>query len=72
MPEHREPPRDPDQSAKVILKVGNQPPTPVEHNKDPATAAPGGRGGAIRAKRLSDERRKEVARKAAASGWKRD
>jgi hypothetical protein len=70
MPEHPDLPRDHSELAKA--KAGDQPLTPLEHDKDPAAAAPGRRGGAIRAKRLSDERRKEVVRKAAASGWKRD
>jgi hypothetical protein len=40
--------------------------------KDPAAKALGAKGGKKRAANLSPERRAEIARKAAASRWKRD
>jgi hypothetical protein len=73
-------PRDPNQLAKLIvdLSVGDaeEPtvPLPDDSGKDPAAVALGRRGGlkggAARAKSLSANRRKEIARKAARTRWK--
>jgi hypothetical protein len=70
-------PRDPNQLAKSIIDIatGEKPdrdPTPEEQGKDPAAVALGKKGGAARAEKLSDARRKAIAQKAAASRWKRD
>jgi len=67
-------PRDPAQLAKLIVdiatgEVEDRPPTPEERGKDPAAAAMGRKGGAARAKKLSGTRRKEIAKRAAASRW---
>jgi hypothetical protein len=77
VPDHRKRPRDPAQLAKLIVdiatgEVEDRQPTPEERGKDPGAAALGRKGGAARASKLSDTRRKEIAKKAAASRWKRD
>jgi hypothetical protein len=68
-------PRDFSQAAKLVVdiatgQVEDRPPTPQERGKDPAAAAMGRRGGAARAKSLSKERRKEIAKKAAKTRWR--
>lgn len=45
--------------------------TPESEGKDPAAASLGKRGGKARATKLTPEQRAEIARKAAASRWKR-
>ena len=77
MASHRKRPRDPSQLAKLIVdiatgEVEDRPPTPEEQGKDPAAVALGKKGGAARAGKLSDTRRKEIAKKGAASRWRRD
>ena len=74
MTDHRKRPRDPNQLGKFIVDVAtgeveDRPPTPEEQGKDPAAAALGRKGGAARAKTLTDERRAEIARKAAKKRW---
>jgi hypothetical protein len=69
-------PRDFSQAAKLVIDVAtgqaeDRAPTPEEQGKDPAAAALGRRGGAARAKNMTAERRAEIARKAAASRWRR-
>src|ERR1700730_14861216 len=64
-------PRDPNQLAKSIIDIatGQKPdrdPTPEEQGKDPAAVALGKKGGKARSDRLSEQRRKEIAAKAAA------
>jgi len=62
-------------SRSSTLPPGQKPdrdPTPEEERKDPAAVALGKQGGAARATKLSDARRKEIAERAAASRWKRD
>ena len=76
MPEtRRKRPRDPAQLAKLMIDIASgeiedRTPTPEEQGKDPAAAAMGRKGGAARAKKLTDARRSEIAKKAAASRWK--
>ena len=70
-------PRDPAQLAKLMIdiasgEVEDREPTPEERGKDPAAAALGRKGGAARARSLSETRRKEIAKNASASRWKRD
>jgi hypothetical protein len=71
MPERSRKPRDLNQLAKSILDeaVGDAP----KSEKDPFAVELGRRGGLkggkARAESLSPERRKEIARKAAASRW---
>jgi hypothetical protein len=61
-------PRDPNQLAKLITDIATG---EVEGTaKDPAAVALGSKGGKARAANLSDERRKEIARKAAEKRWK--
>ena len=43
--------------------------TVVDDGKDPAAKARGAKGGKARAAKLSPERRKEIAKKAAAKRW---
>jgi hypothetical protein len=67
-------PRDPMQRAKLTidLATGEADPQP-ERVKDPASVELGRKGGLIggkrRAEKLSQERRTEIARKAAAARW---
>jgi hypothetical protein len=73
--EHPKRPRDPNQWAKRMVdivsgEVEDREPTPEEQGKDPAAAALGSKGGKARASSLSAKRRKEIAKKAAASRWK--
>jgi hypothetical protein len=76
MPEKRaKRPRDPAQLAKLMIdiasgEVEDRPPTPEEEGKDPAAAALGRKGGAARARKLTAAKRKEIAKRAAASRWK--
>jgi hypothetical protein len=70
-------PRDFSQAAKLVIDIAtgekpNRDPTPEEQGKDPAAAALGRRGGKARAAKLSETKRKEIARRAAASRWKKD
>jgi len=76
MTKHPKRPRDPAQLAKLIVdiatgEVEDREPTPEEQGKDPAASALGRKGGAARAAGMSPERRKEIARQAAAKRWKR-
>jgi hypothetical protein len=77
MAEDRKRPRDPSQLGKLIVEIAtgqveDGPPTPEEQGKDPAAAALGKKGGASRAKSLSEERRKAIAQKAAVSRWSKN
>ena len=70
-------PRDFSQAAKFVVDVAtgereDREPTPEEQGKDPAASALGRKGGAARAAKMSPEKRREIASKAAASRWKRD
>lgn len=71
-------PRDLNQWAKRMVDiatgaVSDHEPTPEEQGKDPAAVSLGRRGGLkggkARAATLTPERRREIARKAAASRW---
>jgi hypothetical protein len=69
-------PRDPNQLAKHIVdlatgEIEDRDPTPEEQGKDPSAVALGKKGGAARAGKLSGARRKEIAKKAADSRWKK-
>jgi len=70
----RKRPRDPNQLARSIVDIatGQTTDKEPESGKNPAAVAMGRKGGAARASKLSDARRKEIAAKAAASRWKRD
>jgi hypothetical protein len=70
-------PRDFSQAAKFVIEVAtgereDRVPTPEEQGKDPAAAAMGRRGGAARARNLTEGRRSEIAKQAAAKRWKKD
>lgn len=52
-----------------ILTGEIQEPAEIDDGKDPAAKAMGRKGGKARAERLTPERRREIARKAAASRW---
>lgn len=67
-------PRDPNQLGKLIvdLSVGEAEEPPEDDGKDPAAVALGKRGGKARAKSLTPEQRKAIAKKAAKSRWKKD
>lgn len=67
-------PRDPAQLAKLIVDIAtgeieDRELTPEERGKDPAASAMGRKGGAARAARMTPERRKEIAQKAARKRW---
>ena len=74
MPKHPKRPRDPNQLAKLIVDLATgeareQQPEPLTPAQEFARS--GGKvGGAARARALTPERRKEIARKAAAARWK--
>jgi hypothetical protein len=77
MTKHAKRPRDPNQLAKSIVgiatgQVEDREPTPEERGKDSSAVALGKKGGAARATKLGEEKRREIARKAAKSRWKRD
>ncbi len=74
MPRKR--PRDPNQLAKSIIgiatgEIEDREPTPEEQGKDPGAVALGKKGGKARANKLSDIQRKEIAKNAATSRWKK-
>lgn len=73
-------PRDPNQLAKSIIDIatGQKPdrdPTPEEQGKDPAAVALGKKGGLkggnARAASMTSEQRSDIAKKAAATRWKK-
>lgn len=53
------------------LAVGDETET-LSEGKDPNAVALGSKGGRQRMRRLSPQRRKEIAKKAAAKRWKKD
>ena len=68
-------PRDPNQLAKLIADIatGEVTETKTDDGKDPAAVALGRKGGLkggdARAKKLTAERRSEIAKKAAKARW---
>jgi hypothetical protein len=69
-------PRDPNQLAKSIIDIATgQQPSPVPDDKDPAAVSLGRRGGLkggnARAASLTPEQRSKIAKKAAATRWKK-
>ena len=76
MAKHPKRPRDPNQLGKLIVDIATGEAEDVDPNagKDPAAVSLGRRGGLkggeSRAKNLTPERRKEIAKKAADSRWK--
>ncbi|MGH2454836.1 MAG: histone H1 [Candidatus Limnocylindria bacterium] len=67
-------PTDPMQRAKLVIDLATGEVEPeAEREKDPASVALGRQGGLIggkrRAEKLSPERRREIAKKAAAARW---
>lgn len=74
----RKMPRDTNQLAKMIVDMatGEAPPEPARPTKDPASVELGRRGGLIggpkRAAKLSSERRREIAKAAAAARWSKN
>jgi hypothetical protein len=75
----RQRPKDANQLAKMIvdMSTGELPKEepPLEREKNPAAVALGklgaSKGGKARAEKLSDEERREIARKAAEARWKK-
>jgi hypothetical protein len=70
----RKRPRDFSQAAKLVIdiatgQVEDRLPTPEEEGKDPAAAALGRRGGQARAAKMTAERRRQIAKAAAAKRW---
>ena len=67
-------PRDPNQLAKLIVDIstGEIPPEPQEESARAKVGRLGGlKGGAARAAALPQEKRREIARKAARKRWKK-
>ena len=65
-------PRDPIELAKLIGDIATgQVPDVEDDGKDPAASALGKKGGQARAKRLTEDERKEIARLAAEARWKK-
>ena len=80
MDKHPRRPRDPNQLAKLIVDLASGQtlapiPPPRDSGKDPGAVSLGRRGGlkggAARAAKLTSEQRTEIAKKAAATRWKR-
>lgn len=73
----RKPPRDANQLAKFIVEeaTASEQPPPPNDSKNPAAVALGRlggmKGGKARAAKLSAEKRKAIAKKAAAARWKK-
>ena len=67
---HPKRPRGP--KLMVDLATGNAEETDPSAGKDKAAVEMGRKGGAARASKMIPERRAEIARKAAASRWKKD
>ncbi len=71
-------PRDTNQLAKLIADIatGEATDPDPDEGKDPAAVAlgrkGGQKGGKARAEKLSDERKSEIARKAAAARWRKN
>lgn len=68
-------PRDFSQAAKLVIDVAtgqveDRALTPEEQGKHAGAVALGRKGGAARAKAMSPERRKEIAKKAAKTRWR--
>jgi hypothetical protein len=75
-PKHPKRPRDFSQAAKLVIDVAtgqveDREPTPEEQGKDASAVALGRKGGAARAAKISAQRRREIALKAASSRWKK-
>lgn len=74
---HPKRPRDPNQLAKSIIDIatGEKPDRDPDAGKDPAAVALGRKGGlkggAARAASMTPEQRAQIAKKAAATRWKK-
>jgi hypothetical protein len=72
MPKHPKRPRDPAQLAKLVIDLATGEVPSLVEDESPATkfARKGGlKGGKARAKVLTAERRKEIAKKASEARW---
>jgi hypothetical protein len=74
MTKHPKRPRDFSQAAKLVVdiasgQVEDREPTPEERGVDPAASAMGRKGGPARAASMTPDRRREIAKKAAAKRW---
>jgi hypothetical protein len=63
-------PRDPNQLAKLIIGIASGEEADERPVKDESAVSLGRKGGRARAAAMSPERRKEIAKKAAAKRWK--
>lgn len=77
MPKRSSKPRDVNKlAAAVVAEATDENPADPYEGKDPAAVElgrkGGKKGGKIRAKNLTPERRSEIARQAAAARWKRE
>lgn len=64
-------PRDPNQLAKLVVDIATGEAEDAGEDKDKAAQAMGRKGGKARAEKMSPERRREIAQKAAKSRWGR-
>ena len=69
MPDKRKRPRDPNQLAKMMVDIASGEVEDKGEEKDEAAQAMGRKGGKARAEKMSAERRREIAQKAAAKRW---
>jgi hypothetical protein len=66
----RKRPRDPNQLAKLVVGIAAGEVEDTD-NKDEAAQAMGRKGGKARAEKMSQERRREIAQKAAEARWRK-
>ena len=73
-PQGQKRPRDVVSNAVHVMEIatGQREEEYEDDGKDPAAKALGAKGGKARAKRLTPERRREIAKAAAARRWSRD
>lgn len=73
-PKGQKRPADVVSNAVHVMRVltGEAVDTPADDGKDPNAKALGKKGGAARAAKMTPERRAQIAKKAAATRWKKD
>lgn len=69
MPKTPKRPRDVNQLAKLITDIATGDAEEAPDTRDPAAVAMGSKGGKARASSMTPERRKEIAKAAAAKRW---
>jgi len=69
---HKKRPRDPNQLAKLMVDIATGEADDAGEEKDKAAQSMGRKGGKARAEKMSPERRREIAKKAAAKRWRQN